>query len=159
MKRTLICGKDKRELTEEEYRILKQFYSRRTYFKKWLKTYRLGCHYCESCAFPTFTSFNSFEICHVCGWENNDYGDDELLWPNHDANAPLTLLDYRLDIGRKLKITQKKFNDQQYFKYAVRVIKAHDNDFEKLCESELTYEEFQKPADELFASLLKQLNV
>lgn len=166
MERYIIEGKKKKLITEEEHQILLAYNQRRTYFNAHLKAFNIEDKICcASCGFPTFSEVDSFEICPICCWEENGFGDTDLLRHNHDANEPLTLLDYRLLIGKNIHITKRLYQTVSGFNKVMGILDTYDKNYSRLVDAYYTPKisvsersELEKQMDSLYRELIKSLD-
>ena len=147
----------KEPLSEVDFIILELFKKRKAYFEAHLKKSRSKKVCCSACAYPTMQSHKSYEICPICSWEQNGYGETELLWPNHNADENLTLLDYRLLVGAHIKLDETYFSNSDYFKKTINLLGMYDRDYTLLVKSFYIRQNYNEEKKE-FDDTLKKLN-
>lgn len=94
---------DTSKLTNNNKKILSDFFIRRELFDKYIMDNKLKLFTCPGCGYPTLPGRGHHEICDVCNWQD-DYQDDkeaDEVWGG--PNGHLFLTENRINIGRILE--------------------------------------------------------
>ncbi|QTD38698.1 hypothetical protein JL193_05375 [Polaribacter batillariae] len=146
-----------RAKTSHELKILQNYEDRKNLFESYLKQYEELSFICASCGYPTINKPASYEVCSICEWEDNGYNDNQLFRFNHATHEPLTLFEYRINIGEQILSEPKTFFDA---KNIILSIKEYENKFDIILEkyySKKTTKKDKSICEQNFQNLKKEL--